>query len=64
MQAMGLAGPHPCPKARPPRMAAATNCLAAATLSGTLGPWAQRDLKECVWRAYKHLLLLGKDNAI
>ena len=25
---------------------------------------AQRDLKECVWRTYKHLLLLGKDNAL
>jgi hypothetical protein len=25
---------------------------------------AQRDLRECVWRTYKHLLLLGKDNAL
>ncbi len=25
---------------------------------------AQRDLKECVWRTYKHILLLGKDNAV
>lgn len=25
---------------------------------------AQRDLKEAVWRSYKHLLLLGKDNKI
>jgi hypothetical protein len=25
---------------------------------------AQRDLKECVWRTYKHLFLLGKDNAL
>lgn len=25
---------------------------------------AQRDLRETVWRSYKHLLLLGKDNAI
>ena len=25
---------------------------------------ASRDLKETVWRAYKHLLLLGKDNAL
>jgi hypothetical protein len=25
---------------------------------------AQRDLKECVWRTYKHVLLLGKDNAL
>lgn len=25
---------------------------------------AQRDLKEAVWRTYKHVLLLGKDNAI
>lgn len=25
---------------------------------------AQRDLKECIWRTYKHVLLLGKDNAI
>jgi len=25
---------------------------------------AQRDLKECVWRTYKHLVLLGKDNAL
>jgi Protein of unknown function (DUF499) len=25
---------------------------------------AQRDLKECVWRTYKHLVLLGKDNTL
>lgn len=25
---------------------------------------AQRDLREAAWRSYKHLLLLGKDNAI
>ena len=25
---------------------------------------AQRDLKERVWRTYKHVLLLGKDNAL
>jgi hypothetical protein len=25
---------------------------------------AQRDLRESVWRTYKHLLLLGKDNAL
>lgn len=25
---------------------------------------AQRDLKECVWRSYKHLVLLGKDNTL
>jgi len=25
---------------------------------------ARRDLKECVWRTYKNVLLLGKDNAI
>ncbi len=25
---------------------------------------AQRDLKECVWRSYKNVALLGKDNAI
>jgi hypothetical protein len=25
---------------------------------------AQRDLREAVWRSYKHLLLLGKDNAV
>ncbi|HEV3255298.1 MAG TPA: DUF499 domain-containing protein [Gemmataceae bacterium] len=25
---------------------------------------AQRDLKEAVWRTYKHVLLLGKDNAL
>ncbi len=25
---------------------------------------AQRDLRECVWRTYKHLVMLGKDNAV
>ena len=25
---------------------------------------AQRDLREAVWRTYKHLMLLGKDNAL
>jgi hypothetical protein len=25
---------------------------------------AQRDLKECIWRSYKNLALLGKDNAV
>jgi hypothetical protein len=25
---------------------------------------SQRDLKECVWRTYKHILILGKDNGI
>jgi len=25
---------------------------------------AQRDLNECVWRTYKHLMLLGKENGI
>ena len=25
---------------------------------------AQRDLREAVWRTYKHLVLLGKDNAL
>src|SRR6266700_4539358 len=25
---------------------------------------AQRDLEECVWRSYKYLMLLGKDNTL